>query len=53
MKIKKNPATSIRDRLLIYAREQNRPFQEVLQYYAMERFLYRLSKTVYYAFTKW
>lgn len=47
MKIKKNPATSIRDRLLIYAREQNRPFQEILQYYAMERFLYRLSKTVF------
>jgi hypothetical protein len=28
-------------------RQLNRPFAEVLQYFAMERFLYRLSKTRY------
>jgi hypothetical protein len=35
----------VRQRLLNQAREQNRPFQEVLQYFAMERFLYRLAKS--------
>ena len=34
---------SIHDRLLNKAKAQHRPFQELLQYYAMERFLYRLS----------
>jgi hypothetical protein len=34
---------SVRQRLLNYAKVNNRPFAEVLQYYAMERFLYRLS----------
>ena len=34
---------SVRQRLLNYAKANNRPFAEVLQYYAMERFLYRLS----------
>ena len=41
-KIKNLPA-SIRQRLLQAAQASERPFQEVLQYYAMERFLYRLS----------
>jgi hypothetical protein len=41
-KIKNLPA-SIRQRLLQVAQASERPFQEVLQYYAMERFLYRLS----------
>jgi hypothetical protein len=36
-------AASIRQRLLNEAKRQNRPFQELLQYFAMERFLYRLS----------
>jgi len=27
------------------ARETNRPFNELLQYFVMERFLYRLSKS--------
>jgi predicted nucleotidyltransferase component of viral defense system len=36
---------SVRQRLLNLARAQERPFQELLQYYAMERFLYRLSKS--------
>jgi hypothetical protein len=34
---------SVRQRLLNYAKDNGRPFAEVLQYYAMERFLYRLS----------
>lgn len=34
---------SIRQRLLNKARSDQRPFSELLQYYAMERFLYRLS----------
>lgn len=40
-----NLAASIRQRLLNEARETDRPFNEVLQYFAMERFLYRLSKS--------
>ena len=36
---------SVRQRLLNQARAQERSFQELLQYYAMERFLYRLSKS--------
>lgn len=43
----KNVAASVRQRLLNTARATSRPFNEVLQYYAMERFLYRLSRTVY------
>ena len=39
----KNIAASIRQRLLNMARSEKRPFSELLQYYAMERFLYRLS----------
>lgn len=38
-----NIAASIREKLLNKARETDRPFNEVLQYYAIERFLYRLS----------
>jgi hypothetical protein len=36
---------SVRQRLLNQARSQGRPFQELLQYFAMERFLYRLAKS--------
>jgi len=39
----KNVPASIRQRLLDRARSDHRPFSELLQYYAMERFLYRLS----------
>jgi hypothetical protein len=39
----KDVAASVRQRLQIAARKTNRPFQEVLGYYAMERFLYRLG----------
>ena len=38
-------AASVQARLQNHARASKRPFQELLQYYAMERFLYRLSTT--------
>ena len=38
-------AASIRQRLQNNARATGRPFEEVLQYYAMERFLYRLAQS--------
>ena len=38
-----NIAASVRARLLNRARESKRPFQELLQYYALERFLYRFG----------
>jgi hypothetical protein len=38
---------SVSQRLLNQSREQNRPFQELLQYLAMERFLYRVAKSQY------
>jgi hypothetical protein len=41
----KNVAASVRQRLLNRARDDKRPFNELLQYYAMERFLYRLSRS--------
>ncbi len=39
----RNLAASVRQRLMNQAQSAGRPFQEVLQYFAMERFLYRLS----------
>ena len=39
----KNMAASVRARLDNLAKSEGRPFDEVLQYYAMERFLHRLS----------
>lgn len=42
-----NLAASIRQRLLQVAQATGRPFQEILQYYAMERFLFRLSVSPY------
>jgi len=41
----KNVAASVRQRLMNSAKALGRPFQEVLQYFAMERFLYRLSQS--------
>lgn len=41
----RNVAHSVHQRLLNKAREMGRPFNELLQYYAMERFLYRLSRS--------
>jgi len=45
--IKRDISASIRQRLLDLSKRENRPFGEVLQYYAMERFLFRLSKSKY------
>ncbi len=45
MKSTKNISDSIRQRLLNRSKTDKRPFNELLQYYAMERFLYRLSKS--------
>ena len=42
-----NIQASVRARLQNKAKETNRPFSEVLQYYGMERFLYRFSKSQY------
>jgi predicted nucleotidyltransferase component of viral defense system len=38
---------SVRQRLLNKSRTQGRPFQELIQYFAMERFLYLLAKSPY------
>ena len=43
MKSSKNVSASVRQRLLNRSKKDNRSFNELLQYYAMERFLYRLS----------
>jgi len=40
-----NMAASVHQRLLNKAKQSKRPFNELLQYYAMERFLYRLSRS--------
>lgn len=41
----RNVAASVRQRLTNAAKQSGRPFQEVLQHFAMERFLYRLSQS--------
>ena len=41
----KDLSASVRQRLLNKARQTNRPFSELAQYFTMERFLYRLSKS--------
>jgi predicted nucleotidyltransferase component of viral defense system len=41
----KNIAVSVHRRLLNKAKESSRPFSELLQYFAIERFIYRLSKS--------
>ena len=43
----RNVPASVRQRLLNRAKIDNRPFNELLQYYAMERFLYRLSRSAH------
>lgn len=42
---KKNLPASIHQKLLALARSENRPLNELLQYYAIERFLYRLGNS--------
>jgi hypothetical protein len=42
---KRSLAASIRQRLKNRADQDKRPFAELLQYYAMERFLYRLTQS--------
>ncbi|PKL06778.1 MAG: nucleotidyl transferase AbiEii/AbiGii toxin family protein [Spirochaetae bacterium HGW-Spirochaetae-9] len=44
---KRDISASIRQRLLDLSKHERKPFGEVLQYYAMERFLFRLSKSMY------
>jgi hypothetical protein len=43
----RNVAASVRQRLLNHARAEGRPFNEVLQYFGLERFLYRLGRSPY------
>ena len=43
----RNASASIRQRLLNRSRSERRPFNELLQYFAMERFLYRLSQSAH------
>ena len=43
----KNIAASVHQRLLDKAKESSRPFNELLQYFAIELFIYRLSKSPY------
>lgn len=40
-----NVAQSVHQRLLARAKEEGRPFNELLQHYAIERFLYRLGQS--------
>ena len=47
MTVQKNIEASVRQRLLNRARRDQRPFAELLQYYGMERFLYRLSQSTH------
>lgn len=42
-----NLPASIHQRLLNHAKEQGRPLQELLQYFAIERFLFRLSQSAH------
>jgi hypothetical protein len=43
----KNVAASVRARLANQAKTTERPFQEVLQHYGLERFLYRLAQSAH------
>jgi len=47
LKSSRNISASVRQRLLNRARHDQRPFNELLQYYAMERFLYRFSQSAH------
>ena len=43
----KNVAASVHQRLLNIGRDTGKPFDQVLQYFAMERLLYRLSSSAH------
>jgi hypothetical protein len=43
----KNVPASVHQRLLNLARETNRPFNELLQYFTIQRFLFRFSRSPY------
>ena len=43
----KDMASSVRNRLLEIARRKNRPFEEILVLFGLERFLFRLSRSSY------
>jgi hypothetical protein len=43
----KNLAASVHQRLLNISKQSKRPFNELLQYYALERWLYRMSRSEY------
>jgi len=45
MKPVKNVAASVSQRLMNIAKQTNRPFNELVQYYALERWLYRLARS--------
>jgi hypothetical protein len=47
MKKIKNMVSSVRNRLLEIARRKNRPFDEILVLYGLERFLFRLSQSAH------
>src|SRR5215213_7253677 len=42
-----NVPASVHQRLLNLARQTNRPFNELLQYFAIQRFLFRFSRSAY------
>ena len=41
----KNMAASVHQRLLNKSKESSRPFNELLQHFVIERFIYRLSRS--------
>ena len=43
----KNLAASVRQRLLNRAKKEGKPFNQLLQHFALERFLYRLGHSAY------
>ncbi len=45
MNEKRDLAASVRQRLLNEAKTNKRPYDEIVRYYAMERFLYRLAES--------
>ncbi|MCL2182296.1 MAG: nucleotidyl transferase AbiEii/AbiGii toxin family protein [Chitinispirillia bacterium] len=47
MKVIKNLPASVHSKLLDSAKQQGRPFNEILLHYAMQRFLFRLSKSAH------